>query len=49
MIGGGGLVGSHELAPYHAAKGAATIMTRKDAITYGQDRIRVNSIHPAPS
>jgi NAD(P)-dependent dehydrogenase (short-subunit alcohol dehydrogenase family) len=41
-----GLVGSHELTPYHAAKGAVTIMTKKDAVTYGRDNIRVNSIHP---
>lgn len=41
-----GLVGSHELAPYHAAKGAVTIMTKKDAVTYGRQNIRVNSIHP---
>ena len=41
-----GLVGSHEMAPYHAAKGAVTIMTKKDAATYGKDNIRVNSVHP---
>lgn len=41
-----GLVGSHEMAPYHAAKGAVTIMTKKDAVTYGRDGIRVNSVHP---
>lgn len=41
-----GLVGSHELTAYHAAKGAVTLMTRKDAITYGPDHIRVNSVHP---
>ena len=41
-----GLVGSHELAPNHAAKGGVTIMTKKDAVTYGRDNIRVNSIHP---
>jgi len=41
-----GLVGSPELAPYHAAKGAVTLMTRKDAVTYGKDNIRVNSVHP---
>ncbi|GGG16247.1 short-chain dehydrogenase [Rhodococcoides trifolii] len=41
-----GLVGSHEMAPYHAAKGAVTIMTKKDAATYGRDHIRVNSVHP---
>jgi len=41
-----GLVGSHELTPYHAAKGAVTLMTKKDAVTYGTQGIRVNSIHP---
>lgn len=41
-----GLVGSHELTPYHAAKGAVTLLTKKDAITYGPDNIRVNSVHP---
>ncbi|RKQ15143.1 SDR family NAD(P)-dependent oxidoreductase [Ureibacillus endophyticus] len=41
-----GLVGSHELTAYHAAKGAVTLMTKKDAITYGPDNIRVNSVHP---
>jgi len=41
-----GLVGSHELTAYHAAKGAVTLMTKKDAITYGPDHIRVNSVHP---
>ncbi|MBY6678034.1 glucose 1-dehydrogenase [Rhodococcus sp. BP-332] len=41
-----GLVGSHEMAPYHAAKGAVTLMTKKDAATYGRDHIRVNSVHP---
>ena len=41
-----GLVGSDELTPYHAAKGAVTIMTKKDAIAYGPYGIRVNSIHP---
>ncbi|WP_300408347.1 SDR family oxidoreductase [Lagierella sp.] len=41
-----GLVGSHELTVYHAAKGAVTLLTKKDAITYGPDNIRVNSVHP---
>ena len=41
-----GLVGSDELTPYHAAKGAVTIMTKKDAVAYGTYGIRVNSIHP---
>jgi len=41
-----GLVGSRELTPYHAAKGAVTLMTKKDALTYAKDHIRVNSVHP---
>ena len=41
-----GTLGSHELTPYHAAKGAVFAMTRQDAISYAKDNIRVNSIHP---
>ena len=41
-----GLVGSRELTSYHAAKGAVTLMTKKDALTYAKDGIRVNSVHP---
>jgi len=41
-----GLVGSQEFAAYHAAKGAVTLMTKKDAVVYGPDHIRVNSLHP---
>ncbi|MGI6247075.1 MAG: SDR family NAD(P)-dependent oxidoreductase [Pseudochelatococcus sp.] len=41
-----GLVGSHELTPYHAAKGAVTLMSKQDAVVYGRDNIRVNSVHP---
>ena len=41
-----GTLGSHELTPYHAAKGAVYAMTKQDAITYAKDNIRVNSIHP---
>lgn len=41
-----GLVGSRELTAYHAAKGAVTLLTKKDAINYGPDNIRVNSVHP---
>lgn len=41
-----GLVGSNELTAYVAAKGAVTLMTKKDAVTYGPDNIRVNSVHP---
>ncbi len=41
-----GTLGSHELTPYHAAKGAVFAMTRQDAISYAKNNIRVNSIHP---
>jgi NAD(P)-dependent dehydrogenase (short-subunit alcohol dehydrogenase family) len=41
-----GLIGSADIAPYHASKGAVRLMTKTDALTYAADRIRVNSIHP---
>ena len=41
-----GLVGAPDVPPYHASKGAVTLMTRTDALIYAADRIRVNSIHP---
>lgn len=41
-----GTLGSHELTPYHAAKGAVFAMSKQDAIAYAKDNIRVNSIHP---
>jgi len=41
-----GLVGAPDLPPYHAAKGAVTVMSKTDALIYAADRIRVNSIHP---
>lgn len=41
-----GTLGSHELTPYHAAKGAVFAMTKQDALNYAKDNIRVNSIHP---
>lgn len=41
-----GLVGSDELSPYQAAKGAVTLMTKSDAISYGPHGIRINSVHP---
>lgn len=41
-----GTLGSHELTPYHAAKGAVFAMTRQDAMNYAKNNIRVNSIHP---
>ena len=41
-----GLVGGPDVPPYHASKGAVTLMTKTDAMLYAPDRIRVNSIHP---
>lgn len=41
-----GLVGAADLPPYHASKGALTLMSKTDAMIYAGDRIRVNSIHP---
>lgn len=41
-----GTLGSHELTPYHGAKGAVFAMTKQDAVSYAKDNIRVNSIHP---
>lgn len=42
-----GLVGAADLPPYHASKGAVRLMSKNDALLYAEDRIRVNSIHPA--
>jgi NAD(P)-dependent dehydrogenase (short-subunit alcohol dehydrogenase family) len=41
-----GLVGAADVPPYHASKGALTLMTKSDAIRYAPEGIRVNSIHP---
>lgn len=41
-----GLVGSQELTPYHAAKGAIVALTKQDAVTYGSSNIRVNAVAP---
>lgn len=41
-----GLMGAGDLPPYHASKGAVTLMSKNDAILYAKDRIRVNSLHP---
>lgn len=39
-------MGTDELTPYAAAKGDVTNMTRQDAISFGKNHIRVNSVHP---
>lgn len=41
-----GLIGAPDLPPYHASKGAVTLMTKTDALLYAKDKIRVNSVHP---
>ncbi len=41
-----GLVGAPDVPPYHASKGAATLMSKTDALLYAEDGIRVNSVHP---
>jgi NAD(P)-dependent dehydrogenase (short-subunit alcohol dehydrogenase family) len=41
-----GMVSSPHLAPFHASKGAVRIMSKTDALAYGQDGIRVNTVCP---
>jgi NAD(P)-dependent dehydrogenase (short-subunit alcohol dehydrogenase family) len=41
-----GLVGAPDVPPYHASKGAVTLMSKTDALIYAADKIRVNSLHP---
>ena len=41
-----GLIGDTELTPYHATKGVIVIMTKKDAIQYAPEHIRVNCVCP---
>ena len=41
-----GLVGSLDVPPYHASKGAVRLMSKTDALLYARDGIRVNSVHP---
>lgn len=41
-----GLVGAADAPPYHASKGAVTLMAKTDAMFYAPDNIRVNSVHP---
>jgi NAD(P)-dependent dehydrogenase (short-subunit alcohol dehydrogenase family) len=41
-----GLVSAADVPPYHASKGALTLMTKTDALLYAADKIRVNSVHP---
>ncbi len=41
-----GLVGNADIPPYHATKGAVSLMTESDAICYAPYGIRLNAIHP---
>ena len=41
-----GIISAPDVPPYHASKGAVTLMTKTDALLYAKDKIRVNSIHP---
>ncbi len=41
-----GLIGSKDIPPYHATKGAVLMMTKTDAICYAPHGIRVNAVHP---
>lgn len=41
-----GLVGSPDVPPYHASKGAVRLMTKANAILYAKNNIRFNSVHP---
>ena len=43
-----GLVAAESAAAYHASKGGVTLLTKNAAVTYAQDGIRANSIHPGP-
>jgi NAD(P)-dependent dehydrogenase (short-subunit alcohol dehydrogenase family) len=41
-----GLISAPDLPPYHASKGAVTLMSKTDALLYAAEGIRVNSVHP---
>ena len=41
-----GIISSTDIPPYHASKGAVSLMTKTDALFYAKYNIRVNSIHP---
>jgi len=44
----GGEVAAPDFAGYQAAKAGLTALTRHVAVTYGQEGIRANAIHPGP-
>lgn len=41
-----GIISAPDVPPYHASKSAVRSMTKTDALIYGKDKIRVNSVHP---
>ena len=41
-----GIISARDIPPYHASKGAVRLMSKTDALFYGKDGIRVNSVHP---
>lgn len=41
-----GLVSAPDIPPYHASKGAVTLMSKTDALLYATENIRANSVHP---
>jgi NAD(P)-dependent dehydrogenase (short-subunit alcohol dehydrogenase family) len=41
-----GIVSADDFPPYHASKGAVRLTSKTDALLYGKDGIRVNSVHP---
>jgi NAD(P)-dependent dehydrogenase (short-subunit alcohol dehydrogenase family) len=43
-----GIIGNADVPVYHATKGAVRLMAKTDAVLYGPEGIRVNSIHPGP-
>lgn len=43
-----GMVGNADIPIYHATKAAVRLMAKTDAVVYGPDGIRVNSVHPGP-
>jgi NAD(P)-dependent dehydrogenase (short-subunit alcohol dehydrogenase family) len=43
-----GIVGNADVPIYHATKAAVRLMAKTDAVLYGPEGIRVNSVHPGP-
>lgn len=41
-----GKISAPDIPPYHASKGAVTLMSKTDALLYAKEKIRVNSVHP---